>query len=158
MPTLLRDCLHCLLNSPTPFDRCQTVNGNHTLPQTLNHTWLRLHRRPRPFPRISPRVGTKVGPVCRRSPCVHPEPEADVEAADKRTPLLVLAPARVERPPLLVPPPLPLPPPREVEPPLPPPPLRPLPLPPSPAQYFLAGECEYAHAFPKLHLSGLDHA
>ena len=101
---------------------------------------------------------TKVGPVCRRSPRLHPEPEAAVEATEKRTPLLVPAPARVELPPLLVPPPLLLPPPREMEPPLPPPPLRPLPLPPSPARYFLAGECEYAHAFPKLQPSGFDHA
>ena len=99
---------------------------------------------------------TKVGPVCQRSPRLHPEPEAAVEAAEKRKPLLVPAPARVELPPLLVPPPLPLPPPREMEPPLPPPPLRPLPLPPSPVRYFLAGECEYAHL--KLQPSDFDHA
>ena len=67
LPTLLRDCLHRLLNSPTPFDRCQTVN--HSPPLLLS-----------------------------------------------------------------------------------------LPLPPSPARYFLAGECENTHAFPKLQPSGFDHA
>ena len=101
---------------------------------------------------------TKVGPVCRQSPRLHPEPEAAVEAAEKCTPLLVPPPARAELPPLLVPPLLPLPPPREVEPPLPPPLLLPLPLPPSPARYVLAGECENTHAFPKLQPSGFDHA
>ena len=100
---------------------------------------------------------TKVGPVCRRSPRLHPEPEAAVEEAEKRTPLLVPAPARAELPPLLVPPLLPLPSPREVEPPLPPPLLLPLPLPPSLARYFLAGECENTHAFPKLQPSGFGH-
>ena len=100
---------------------------------------------------------TKVGPVCRRSPRLHPEPQAAVEVDEKHTPLLVPAPACAELPPLLVPPPLPLPPPREIEPPLPPPLLLQLPLPPSPARYFLAGECECTHAFPKLQPSGFDH-